>query len=189
LEIGIAASAVIEKPEKANLTKSKDAKPIVFYGTSITQGGCASRPGMAYPAILGRMLNRETVNLGFSANGGLDFSMAKAIAMIDAEAVVVDCLWNCTRQTVIDSAYRFISHIAKAKPQMKIFMLETLKCTEWETAYKQLVKDGYKNIVYVKSADFIGTDGESTVDGCHYTDLGFYRFANAFYPFLKKFKI
>ncbi|MDR0844191.1 MAG: hypothetical protein LBN71_03145, partial [Tannerella sp.] len=74
-----------------------------------------------------------------------------------------------------------------AKPQMKIFMLETLKYVEWETVYKQLVKDGYKNIRYVKSADFIGDDGEATVDGCHYTDLGFYRFANALYPFLTEF--
>jgi hypothetical protein len=187
LEIGIEKDALIGIPEKKNLTKSKEAKPIVFYGTSITQGGCASRPGMAYPAILGRMLNRETINLGFSGNGRLDFSMAKAIAMIDAEAVVIDCLWNCTPQMVTDSAYHFISHIAKTKPQMKIFMLETLKYAEWETVHKQLIKDGYKNVCYVKSADFIGSDGEATVDGCHYTDLGFYRFANALYPFLKKY--
>ncbi|GHV61488.1 hydrolase [Bacteroidia bacterium] len=188
LEIGVDKEAVIEVPKKKKLIKNKDVKPIVFYGTSITQGGCASRPGMAYPAILGRMLNRETINLGFSGNAMLDFSMAKAIAMLDAESVVVDCLWNCTPQIVTDSAYRFLSHIAKAKPQMKIYMLETLKFAEWKTVYKQLVKDGYKNIVYVESADFIGKDGEATVDGCHYTDLGFYRFANALYPYLKKFK-
>ncbi|MDR0863321.1 MAG: alpha-L-fucosidase [Candidatus Symbiothrix sp.] len=185
LEIGIEKDAVIGKPEKESLTKSKDVKPIVFYGTSITQGGCASRPGMVYPAILGRMLNRETINLGFSGNGRLDFSIAEAITLIDAEALVIDCLWNCTPKMVTDSAYHFISHIAKAKPQMKIFMCETRKYVEWEMVYKQLVTDGYHNIIYVKSADFIGTDGEATVDGCHYTDLGFYRFANALYPFLK----
>ncbi len=189
LEIGVDKGAVIETPKKNNLIKNKDVKPIVFYGTSITQGGCASRPGMAYPAILGRMLNRETINLGFSGNARLDFSIAKAITQLDAEAVVIDCLWNCTPQIVTDSAYRFLSHIAKAKPQMKIYMLETLKYAEWKTVYKQLIKDGYKNIVYVESSDFIGKDGEATVDGCHYTDLGFHRFANALYPYLKKFRL
>ncbi|MEF9932226.1 MAG: SGNH/GDSL hydrolase family protein, partial [Bacteroidales bacterium] len=58
--------------------------PIVFYGTSVTQGGCASRPGMAYPAIIERKLNRETINLGFSGNGRMDKVMADKIATIKA---------------------------------------------------------------------------------------------------------
>ena len=50
-------------------TPFRTAKPVVFYGTSITQGGCASRSGMSYQAILGRQLNLDFVNLGFSGNG------------------------------------------------------------------------------------------------------------------------
>ena len=59
-------------------------KPIVFYGTSILQGGCATRPGMAHTNILSRWLNRETINLGFSGNGLLDVEIAEIMAHIDA---------------------------------------------------------------------------------------------------------
>ncbi|MDR0714528.1 MAG: SGNH/GDSL hydrolase family protein [Bacteroidales bacterium] len=206
VEIGVVQDAVIGKPVDNRLTKRREAKPVVFYGTSITQGGCASRPGMAYPSILGRMLNRETVNLGFSGNGKLDFSLAEAISRIDAEAVVIDCLPNNTAQTVRDSAYRFITHIAKAKPAMKIFMLENpeypsarfnLKVRqriteinkEWKTLYSTLKKEGFRQIVYVNAHGLTGSDGEATVDGVHFTDLGFLRYAEALFPYLKKYSV
>ena len=66
------------------------AKPVVFYGTSITQGGCASRPGMSYEAILGRRLNIDFVNLGFSGNGLGEPEVARAVAEIDAAGFVLD---------------------------------------------------------------------------------------------------
>jgi hypothetical protein len=206
VEIGVEQDAVIGKPVDNHLTKRQEAKPVVFYGTSITQGGCASRPGMAYPSILGRMLNRETVNLGFSGNGKLDFSLAEAICRIDAEAVVIDCLPNNTAQTVRDSAYRFITHIAKAKPAMKIFMLENpeypftrfnLKTRqdiaetnkEWKRLYSMLKKEGFRQIVYVNAHGLTGSDGEATVDGVHFTDLGFLRYAEGLFPYLKKYSV
>ena len=55
----------------------RDAKPVVFYGTSITHGGCASRPGMVHTAILGRRLDRPVVNLGFSGNGRMDAAVGE----------------------------------------------------------------------------------------------------------------
>jgi lysophospholipase L1-like esterase len=203
VEIGVEQNAVIGKPVDKRLTRRLEAKPIVFYGTSITQGGCASRPGMAYPSILGRMLNRETINLGFNGSGQLDFSIAEAISRIDAEAVVIDCLPNNTAQSVRDSAYRFITHIAKAKPAMKIFMLENpeypfarfnLKVQqelaetnkEWKTLYATLKKEGFRQIVYIEAHGLAGDDGEATVDGVHFTDLGFLRYAESLFPYLKK---
>lgn len=206
VEIGVEQDAFIGKPVDKRLTGRREAKPIVFYGTSITQGGCASRPGMAYPSILGRMLNRETVNLGFSGNGKLDFSIAEAICRIDAEALVIDCLPNNTAQTVRDSAFRFITHIAKAKPAMKIFMQENpeypfarfdLKVQqeiaetnkEWEKLYSTLKKEGFRQIVYIRARGLIGSDGEATVDGVHFTDLGFLRYAEALFPYLKKYQV
>jgi lysophospholipase L1-like esterase len=206
VEIGVEQDAVIGRPIDKRLTKRLEAKPIVFYGTSITQGGCASRPGMAYPSILGRMLNRETVNLGFSGNGKLDFSLAEAISRIDAEALVIDCLPNNTAQTVRDSAFRFITHIAKAKPAMKIFMLENpeypfarfdLKIQqkimetnrEWRTLYSTLKKEGFRQIVYIRADGLTGSDGEATVDGVHFTDLGFLRYADALFPYLKRYRV
>jgi hypothetical protein len=206
VEIGVEQDAVIGQPVDNRLTKRREAKPIVFYGTSITQGGCASRPGMAYPSILGRMLNREIINLGFSGNGKLDFSIAEAISRIDAEAVVIDCLPNNTAQSVRDSAYRFITHIAKAKPAMKIFMLENpeypfarfnLKVQqdiaetnkEWRKLYSTLKEEGFRQIVYIHAHGLTGSDGEATVDGVHFTDLGFLRYAESLFPYLKEYLV
>src|SRR6185312_1958929 len=70
------------------------AKPVVFYGTSITQGGCASRSGMSYQAILGRQLNLDFVNLGFSGNGKGEPAVADMVAEIDASAFVLDFAKN-----------------------------------------------------------------------------------------------
>jgi hypothetical protein len=58
--------------EKAPAYPAGRDKPVVFYGTSITQGGCASRPGMVHTAILGRRLGVPVVNLGFSGNGRME---------------------------------------------------------------------------------------------------------------------
>ena len=72
-------------------------KPIVFYGTSILQGGCASRPGMAYPAILGRRLDWPTINLGFSGNALSEPEVAQLLAELDPAVYVLDPLPNMTR--------------------------------------------------------------------------------------------
>jgi hypothetical protein len=203
LEIGVDQGADISLPRNTRLVKSVNSnkKPILFYGTSITQGGCATRPGMAYPAILGRMLDRETINLGFSGNARLDFAIAKAINMIDAEAVVIDCLPNTTTQMVKDSAYRFITHIAQAKPRTPIFMIENpnfpyLLLNEtasveqreenaaWRDLYAQLIGEGFENIIYVRGDNLLGDDNEATVDGVHLTDLGFLRFSEALFELI-----
>lgn len=203
LEIGVDPEAEIALPRNTRLIKSvnNNKKPIIFYGTSITQGGCASRPGMAYPAILGRMMDRETINLGFSGNARMDFAIAKAINMIDAEAIVIDCLPNTTTQMVKDSAYRFITHIALAKPQIPIFMIENpnfpyLLLNEtasaeqreenaaWRNLFAQLASEGFDNIIYVRGDNLLGNDAEATVDGVHLTDLGFLRFSEAFFELI-----
>ena len=96
VEIGIPAGA-----ELARLPRSKGAeKPIVFYGTSITHGGCASRPGMVHTSILGRRLNRPVINLGFSGNGTMDLEIAKLLAELDASLYVIDCLPNMGAEPV-----------------------------------------------------------------------------------------
>ena len=89
--LGIDADSTISAAPKR---KSGIEKPVVFYGTSITQGGCASRPGMAFPSIIGRELDVPIVNLGFSGSGRMELDMADVIARIDASCYVLDCLWN-----------------------------------------------------------------------------------------------
>ena len=201
LEIGVDREAEIGVPQKAILTKSKEYKPIIFYGTSITQGGCASRPGMAYPAIVGRELGRETINLGFSGNGRMDLSVAEAINRIDAAALVIDCLPNMTVRMVQDSAYSFIRHVADANSVMVIYMVEnprfpqskynnTMKAeldeenSVWREVFEQLRRAGYANVEYISGENLIGEDGESTVDGTHFTDLGFMRYAQELLVYL-----
>lgn len=202
VEIGVEKEAQVRLPQIKRLIKSEEKRPILFYGTSITQGGCASRPGMAYTNILGRMLDRETINFGFSGNGRLDFAIAKAINMANIEALVIDCLPNTTAQIVRDSAYTFITHIANFRPEMKIYMVENLNFpqllvnqdskakideenSEWRELYARLLGEGYSNIVFVRGDNLLGEDSEATVDGVHLTDLGFFRFSESLYEYLK----
>src|SRR5690606_35628327 len=95
-------SLFIGIPEGAALQQAleEDKKPIVFYGTSITQGGCASRAGMSTTAILGRKLNREMINLGFSGSGKMEPEMAHLLAELDPELYFIDCLPNLTAEEV-----------------------------------------------------------------------------------------
>lgn len=123
LSIGVDSGAVISAPIKPVLLPSKEKKPIVVYGTSVTQGGCASRPGMVYTSILGRRMDREFINLGFSGNGRMDKLMADKISTIDASAYVVDCLGNCNYNIIKDSTEYFIRKIASEHPDVPVYMI------------------------------------------------------------------
>ena len=97
------------------------AKPLVFYGTSITQGGCASRPGMSYQAILGRELNLDFVNLGFSGNGRGEPALADAVAAIDAAAYILDFAQNNETAESLQAVYApFLETIRRKHPETPI---------------------------------------------------------------------
>lgn len=200
LEIGINDNAEL-RPPLVNFPKTD--RPVVFYGTSITQGGCASRAGMAYPSILSRMLNRETINLGFSGNGRLDLEIAEAMADIQASCFVIDCLPNSTLKQMEERYVAFIDIIRKKHATTPIILVENVHfpvmdfdqetfktVTEKNKALKQIFtefkKKGDKNIFYVSADNLTGSDGEETVDGVHLTDLGFQRMAKHLYPIIRK---
>ena len=88
LEIGIDSDAQIKK------ATPNTKKPIVFYGTSITQGGCASRPGMAHTNIISRKLDVDCINFGFSGNGRMETPIIELISEIKASVYVIECLQN-----------------------------------------------------------------------------------------------
>lgn len=174
--------------------------PLLVYGTSIAQGGCASRPGMAWPAILGRKLDRPVINLGFSGNGLLEEEVMNFVTEVDAKAYILDCLPNLIGLKI--SPQEMKERIAGAvrtirkKYQAPILLVEHGGYTDDvvnagsrrvvdslnhinNEAFMQLQKEGVKNIFLLKREE-IGMDENSTVDGTHPTDLGMLQHANAF---------
>jgi lysophospholipase L1-like esterase len=200
LEIGITQNAEI----KSGIVNSpRTGQPVVFYGTSITQGGCATRAGMAYPNILSRMLDREIVNLGFSGNGQLDLEIAEAIATISASCFVIDCLPNVSVTQMNEKYARFLEIIRAKHPETPIILVENIlyphmyfdqksftlikeKNDTLTRIFQEQKKSGDKNIFLVEADELIGNDREATVDGVHLTDLGFLRMAENLYPVLQK---
>ena len=199
VEIGIPKGATLYK---ADPRPGERAKPVVFYGTSITQGGCASRPGMCHTAILGRRLHRPVINLGFSGNGTMDAEVGALLGEIDAAAFVIDCLPNMGAQAVAERAENLVRTIRKTRPttpillvedrtQSNAFLLEAkargsaASRAALRAAYDALVAAGDGNLAYLPGDALLAEDGEGTVDGSHPTDLGFVQHADAFEPALR----
>lgn len=200
LEIGVKANSEIKAPV---VNSPQVGKPIVFYGTSITQGGCASRAGMSYTNILSRKLDREVINLGFSGNGKLDLEIAEAMSEIDASCFVMDCLPNVNVEDINDRYVKFLEIIRSKHPETPVIMVENIlyphmyfdqnvfntiksKNERINKIYKTLKKEGDKNLYYVQADNLIGDNQEATVDGVHLTDLGFLSYAENIYPVLHK---
>ncbi len=185
VEIGIPAGAVIAP------VRPPAGKPIVFYGTSITQGGCASRPGMAHTAILGRWLDRTVINLGFSGNGLMEPEVAELLAELDPAVYVIDCIPNVSEK-IGELTGPLVKIIRKTRPETPILLVEDARARDAESnrrlrsAYKRLVAAGDRNLWLLKGDNLLGGyDVEATVDTRHPTDLGFMLMAKAFKPALE----
>ncbi len=178
-------------------------KPIVFYGTSITHGACASRPGMVHTAILGRRLDRPVVNLGFSGNGRMDLAVGEIMTQIDAAVYVIDCLPNMSPTDVEAKCVALVKQIRAAKPATPIVLVEDRRFTNsWITpakqrfhsdnhaalraAYEALLKDGVAGLSYIPGDHLYGDDTEGATDASHANDLGFMRQADVFEPILRE---
>lgn len=199
LYIGVDSLAKLELPKMDIPSRHK---PIVMYGTSLLQGGCANRPGMCHTNILQRMLNREIYNFGFSGNGKLDLEVAKVMATVDAGLFVIDCLPNNKTPEFKEKVDVFFRTIRDAHPEVPILFVESpiFPGAYWDQEEKVILKEkndalkeyfaklqqqGEKNIHYF-SADKIIMNPEVTVDNYHYTDLGFWQFAQSLYPVIDK---
>lgn len=194
VELGIPAGKqlAIAPPRQGNA-----AKPIVFWGTSITQGGCASRPGMVHTAILGRRLNRPVINMGFSGNGKMEPEMASLLAELDASVFVIDCLPNMVAKEVSQRVEPLVRILRKTHLETPILLVEDRSYSDsflleskrqrnetnraaLKVAYQRMTKAGIKNLSYLTGEGQLGDDGEATVDSSHPTDLGFVRMADKF---------
>ena len=201
LEIGVEDGFVIDQPA---LDSPKRGAPIVMYGTSILQGGCANRPGMAFTNIISRELDREVVNLGFSGNARLDFEIAELMASVqDPSLFVLDNVPNCEASLIDEREERFFRIIRDAHPDVPVVFIENpnyphavfdkvtaadiaARNASMRAVYEKLKKAGEKKIYYIKGDKMLGTDGEATVDGVHFTDLGMIRYTEYVLPTLKK---
>jgi len=197
-------SLAIGIPKGAALAKAPaQPKPLCMYGTSITHGGCASRPGMAYPALLGRRLGYPVINLGFSGNGTMDPEMGELLAELDVSAYVLDCAPNMDPALLSERVVPFVLALRKARPETPIVLVENIayqqgaflpksresyenKNQAVRAAYDTLMAEGIGGLFYVEGKTLLGTDGEATVDGTHPTDLGFMRMADALEPALRR---
>lgn len=198
LQIGIDSLSVISRPQYDEFSGKK---PIIAYGTSILQGACASRPGMAATNILTRKLNREVINLGFSGNGQLDYEIAEVMSERPSALYLLDFIPNVNVKQIEEKGETFFRIIRDRNPHTPVLFIENpifphslfdaslsdyvpAKNRALKALFDQLQRSGEKNIYYLSSENLLGTDQEATVDGIHSTDLGFTRYVEVVYPLI-----
>lgn len=200
VELGLPEGATLSRPDPY---AAGHEKPIVFYGTSITHGACASRPGMVHTAILGRRFERPVINLGFSGNGRMELPVAELMAEIDAAVYVIDCLPNIDAAQVAERTEPLVKLLREKRPQTPIVLVEDRTYSDafliaskrerndtsraaFRAAYDRLIAAGTTGLEYLEGEHLLGDDNEGTVDSSHPTDLGFMRQADAFEPVLRR---
>ena len=196
LEIGI------EKGGSFQPVPPREEKPLLFYGTSILHGACASRPGMAFPAILGRRLRRPVLNLGFSGNGRMEPEVGALLAELDPRVYAIDCLPNMNAETVSERAAPLVRQLRQARPDTPILLVEDRSFTNTpffparkehhrksrealRRAFRELTESGVEQLYYLDGDHLLGLDGEAATDGSHPNDLGMVRYADAYEPVLR----
>ena len=196
LEIGVV------RGQSFTALSPRNEKPIVFYGTSIMHGACASRPGMAFPSILGRRLRRPIINLGFAGNGRMEIEVGSLLVELNPCVFVIDCLPNMNESTVSERAIPLVKKIRETHEKTPILLVEDRSFTSTrffparkqrhqknrialKNAFKELQNLGIKNIFYLDGDNLLGQDGEAATDGSHPSDLGMVRYADAYEPALR----
>ncbi len=193
---------LIGLPPEAHLSEGrtpKIAKPIVFYGSSITQGGCASKAGSCYTTLLCRRLDAAQINLGFSGGAKGEPALAKYIASLSMSALVLDYDHNApTVEHLRQTHEPFFRTIREAQPDLPIIMLscpEGMAFAKQCEARREVIRATYlhakeqgdQHVYFVDGMEFFGVNERDlcTVDDCHPNDLGFWRMANHLEPTLR----
>lgn len=195
--LGIAEDACIREP-----SDHKIEKPILFYGSSITQGGCASRTSNAYPALVGRWLDAGIYCLGFSGNARGDLPVARYISGLSSGCLVYDYDYNAPDAAFLRETHEpFLAYILSRNPELPVLVLSRPnpehQAVERESRMRrQIVKEtalkyqnrGYR-VKFLDGAELFGTDSREccTVDGTHPNDLGFYRMAKKVLEEIREF--
>ena len=177
----------------------KYEKPVVFYGSSITQGGCASRPGTSYQGVLSRALDFNFINLGFSGSGKAEPAISEYMASLDMSVFVMDYDHNAPNVEYLAATHsRLFNTIRSAQPELPIIIMSRPKyyLTDAELQRRAIIKATYdaaiaagdKNVYYIDGQTLMSPEirNEGTVDNCHPTDLGFFSMAMRIMPVLKE---
>lgn len=192
LYIGLSEDAFVAEPETY-----KVQKPIVYYGSSITQGGCASRPGTSYQALVSAKLDCDYINLGFSGNAKGEDEIAEYIANLDMSMFVYDYDHNAPNLEHLENTHERMFNIIREKnPTLPILILSRPKyslCNAEEERFEVIEKtyknariNGDENVYIIKGTKLMELVGyEGTVDNCHPNDMGFYSMAQALIPQIK----
>ncbi|SFS86285.1 Lysophospholipase L1 [Porphyromonadaceae bacterium NLAE-zl-C104] len=198
MEIGVPDSAEFK------FIPTLKEKPIMVYGTSIAQGGCASRPGMGWTNILSRKLDYPVINLAFSGNGPLEKELVDLIDEIDASLYIYDCLPNMgslsseevVKRTIYgvskirekhDTPILLVDHIGYRNQEMNNASKESgdRMNSALKSAYDSLVNQGVKNIYHLRK-DMIDFPEDGCVDNIHPNDLGMQAYANAYEKIIRE---
>lgn len=186
LYIALKKDAVISEPAPYSQTV-----PVVYYGSSITQGGCASRPGNTYPAMISRRLDTDFINLGFAGSCKGEALMAEYIAGLRMRIFVCDYDYNAPDAEHLEKTHLPFYRVIRSKqPDLPIIFLsapnvrsfpkrqEALREVVRKT-YQTALDEGDKKVYFIDGVELFGEDGwdSCTVDGIHPNDLGFYRMA------------
>ncbi len=199
LKIGVAQDSQILKP-----TAYAHKKPIVVYGTSITQSGCSSRGSNGFVAIMERRLNSDVINLGLSGSGCGEPEVAQMISEIDASMYIMDSVANMNEKFMDERFEMFVRTLRNARPNIPIVLMtkihyspEVISASErarykrihkafYET-YDKLKAEGDENVYIFDTGEVIPYGGDHpTVDGVHLTDVGYYMIADKLVPFVKE---
>lgn len=193
LYIGLQQDAVVEQP-----TPYKNEKPVVYYGSSITQGGFASKPGMSYQAIVSRKLNLDFINLGFSGNAKAEDEIVDYIKKLDMSLFVMDYDHNApTVEHLKNTHEKMFKAIRNENPKLPIIMMSRPKChlTAEEQQRLEIIKTtfnnalaaGDKNVYLITGKELTKISGyEGTIDNTHPSDLGFFSMAQAVADVIEK---
>lgn len=194
-QIGLVPGSIIQKPTTYTIQK-----PIAFYGSSITQGACASRPGNAYTHILCRWLDAGMVNLGFSGGALGEPGMAELIASLSMSLFIMDYDHNAPGVEHIRNTHEnFFKIIRKAQPLLPVIFVTrpdtdadpeecALRRDMIYRTYSNALQAGDKNVYFVDGHHLFGKENRDacTVDECHPNDLGFMRMAESIFPTAKQ---
>lgn len=186
LYIALKKDAFLSEP-----TAYTHKKPVVYYGSSITQGGCASRPGNSYQAIISRRLDTDFINLGFSGSALAETAMCEYLSKLEMSVFVCDYDHNAPDPEYLRKThFHLYETIRKSQPNLPIIFLSApcilLKNSQFNerrsiiyNTYQTALSLGDKNVYFIGGEELF--DGECwdncTVDGTHPNDLGFYRMA------------